>query len=240
MDKRTRRTTRETELDGVGDRRRSASRPLELEASDAAAYRPHSSRERETPWQCCYEPRFLAGPDADELLARLLRSSDWEQLRLRIFGREVPAPRLSAWYGDPGATYAYSGVVHEPRPWPAYLAGLRQQLCVRLGVRFNSVLANLYRDGRDSVGWHSDDERELGEEPVIASISLGARRRFQMRLRAEGGEIVAFELEHGSLFAMWGSTQKRWKHRVPRSARCGAARVNLTFRCILDTDRARS
>jgi alkylated DNA repair dioxygenase AlkB len=198
-----------------------------------------SSTQVEPCRQYRYEPGFLPRSDADELLARLLSSLDWEQPRLRIFGREVPTPRLTAWVGDPGAAYAYSGVTHEPRPWPQCLAGLRERLHASLGVCFNSVLANLYRDGRDSVGWHSDDERELGEEPVIASVSLGARRRFQMRQRAEGGETVAFELEHGSLFTMWGSTQKSWKHCVPRSARCGTPRVNLTFRCICEEDCAR-
>jgi alkylated DNA repair dioxygenase AlkB len=129
-------------------------------------------------------------------------------------------------------------VVHEPCPWPACLAALRAQLCAHLAVRFNSVLANLYRDGRDSIGWHSDDEPELGEQPVIASVSLGARRRFLMRQRGvEDAATVGFELEHGSLFSMWGSTQKHWKHRVPRSARCEAPRVNLTFRCILAAER---
>jgi len=189
------------------------------------------------PRDCRYEPAFLAGEEADELLSRLLASPDWEQLQLRIFGREVPAPRLSAWYGDPGAVYAYSGVIHEPRPWPACLGLLREQLSARLGVCFNSVLANLYRDGRDSVGWHSDDEPELGEKPVIASLSLGARRRFLMRQRAATDSAsAAFDLEHGSLLVMWGATQKQWKHRLPRSARCSGPRVNLTFRCILAAD----
>jgi alkylated DNA repair dioxygenase AlkB len=185
----------------------------------------------------CYEPGFLAPGQADLLLERLLRLPDWEQLRLRMFGREVEAPRLTAWYGDPGASYAYSGVVHEPRPWPECLVALRASLRAALEVPFNSVLANLYRDGRDSIGWHSDDERELGEQPVIASVSLGARRRFLLRQRGAGTESVGLELEHGSLFAMWGSTQRRWKHRVPRSARCHEPRVNLTFRYVCGADR---
>jgi alkylated DNA repair dioxygenase AlkB len=194
------------------------------------------SRAPATPeWR--YEPGFLAPGDADLLLEGLLRLTDWERLRLRIFGREVEAPRLTAWYGDPGASYAYSGVVHEPRPWPECLVALRDRLRAELGAPFNSVLANLYRDGRDSMGWHSDDERELGEQPLIASVSLGARRRFLLRQRGAGTENVELELEHGSLFAMWGSTQRRWKHRVPRSARCHEPRVNLTFRYIRTADR---
>ena len=196
----------------------------------------------EPPREYEYQPTLLVPGEADALLARLLRLPDWEQLQLVVCGRKVPAPRLTAWYGDPGAAYAYSGVVHEPRPWPACLADLRERLCAHLGVRFNGVLANLYRDGSDSIGWHSDDEPELGERPTIASVSLGARRRFLMRQRGgRGGKdtaSVAFELEHGSLFAMWGSAQTNWKHRLPRSARCVEPRVNLTFRCILEADRS--
>jgi len=189
------------------------------------------------PREARYQPGFLAPAEADELLVRLLQGRDWEQLELRIFGRRVPAPRLSAWYGAPDAVYRYSGVVHQPRPWPVCLAELRERLFARLGVRFNSVLANLYRNGRDSVGWHSDDEPELGGEPVIASVSLGARRRFLIRPRREtNAASVALELEHGSLFTMWGATQRDWKHCVPKSAGCSEPRVNLTFRRILGAD----
>ena len=186
------------------------------------------------PREYAYQPAFLARAEADRLLEGLLGLPDWQQLRLRVFGRDVSAPRLTAWYGDPGARYAYSGVVHEPLPWPRGLAALRARLHTHLGVGFNSVLANLYRDGRDSMGWHSDDEPELGEEPVIASVSLGARRRFRLRHRARKDVLpIDLDLEHGSLLAMWGSTQDHWKHSLPKSARCDGVRVNLTFRRVL-------
>ena len=193
-----------------------------------------SVRSGGAPREYAYLPEFIAQSEADRLLDRLLALRDWEQLRLCVFGREVRAPRLTAWYGDPGARYAYSGVVHEPLPWPDCLATLRARLCARLGVGFNSALANLYRDGRDSMGWHSDDEPELGEQPVIASVSLGARRRFRLRHRVRKDvEPIELELEHGSLLAMWGSTQDHWKHSLPKTAGCREVRVNLTFRRVV-------
>ncbi len=193
-----------------------------------------SARSVQMPREYAYQPAFIACAEADRLLEVLLALPDWQQLRLRVFGRDVSAPRLTAWYGDPGARYAYSGVVHEPQPWPDDLAALRVRLCAHLGVEFNSVLANLYRDGRDSIGWHSDDEPELGEQPVIASVSLGARRRFRLRHRVRKDALpIDLDLEHGSLLAMWGSTQDHWKHSLPKRAGCGEVRVNLTFRYVL-------
>ena len=181
-----------------------------------------------------YLPGFVPRAEAFALLAELLALPDWEQLRLRIFGRDVDAPRLTAWYGDPGARYGYSGIVHEPRPWPPALAALRVRLRCELGLELNSVLANQYRNGRDSMGWHSDDEPELGPSPVVASISVGAERRFRLRHRTRQDlEPLALELEHGSLLVMRGQTQHCWAHSLPRSERCREPRVNLTFRRVV-------
>ena len=130
-----------------------------------------------------YVPDFIASSDADELLAELLVLPDWEQPLLHLFGRDVPTPRKVAFYGDAGVSYAYSGFVHEARPWPPSITSLRARLASEHGLRFNTVLANLYRDGRDSMGWHSDDERDLGPQPIIGSVSLGAERRFLLRHR---------------------------------------------------------
>ena len=178
-----------------------------------------------------YLPDFVARPEADRILAALIALPDWQQLRLRLFGRQVDAPRLTAWYGDPGCSYAYSGIVHDPLPWPAVVANLRDRLGEKLGTAFNSVLANRYRDGRDSMGWHSDDERELGPAPVIASLSFGAKRRFLLRHRARKDALTHdLTLDHGSLLVMKGKTQRHWKHSVPKAARCRGERVNLTFR----------
>lgn len=178
-----------------------------------------------------YLPAFVPAPEANGILESLLGLPDWETLRLRMFGREVDAPRLTAWYGDPGCRYAYSGIVHEPLPWPAPIASLRDRLVGELGVRFNSVLANRYRAGSDSMGWHSDDEPELGPQPVIASLSFGAPRRFLLRHRTrKDAPTRELLLEHGSLLVMKGRSQQDWRHSVPKMRRCAAERVNLTFR----------
>ena len=161
----------------------------------------------------------------------------WTRHRLRIFGREVEAPRLSCWIGDPDAMYRYSGTRFTPELWPAALVPVRDAVSEAAGVAFNSVLANLYRDGRDAMGWHSDDERELGPEPVIASLSLGATRRFVLKARAADADgrfaRHVLELPHGSLLVMRGDTQTRFRHALPRTARPVGPRINLTFRKIL-------
>src|SRR6476469_696107 len=124
-----------------------------------------------------FAPHFLPGSEADALLAKLTAEAAWEQRTIRLFGQAFPQPRLTAWYGDPEARYTYSGLAWEPRPWLPALAQLRQRLESATGARYNSVLLNLSRDGRDSMGWHADDEPELGPSPAIASLSLGAVRR---------------------------------------------------------------
>jgi alkylated DNA repair dioxygenase AlkB len=178
---------------------------------------------------------FLAPPEADAHLTTLLATIPWEQTRITLFGKSVPVPRLTAWHGDPGASYRYSGVTVEPRPWTPELLALRQSVAAAAGVAFNSVLLNLYRDERDSVAWHADDEPELGVNPVIASVSLGAARRFQLR-HNDTKEVRTLELPHGSLLVMAGPTQHRWKHRVPKETSPRGPRVNLTFRVIRLSD----
>jgi alkylated DNA repair dioxygenase AlkB len=184
--------------------------------------------------------RWLPPAQADALLADLLARVPWEVHRIRLFGRSVDSPRLSCWIGDPGAAYRYSGVLFEPHPWPPSLAALRAPLAAATGAAFDSVLANRYRDGRDAMGWHSDDEPELGPEPVIASLSLGATRRFVLTARTPRGgaaahvtedlERVALDLPHGSLLVMRGATQRNYRHALPRTAKPVGERVNLTFR----------
>lgn len=156
----------------------------------------------------------------------------WRQETLVIFGRPVKTPRLTCWIGDPGATYTYSGLANRPLPWTPVLTGLRARLEERLQAPFNSVLLNLYRDGRDSMGWHADDEPELGPEPLIASVSLGATRTFRLRHRTLGLPSVDLELEHGSLLVMRGTTQRDWHHCVPKRLRVDQPRLNLTFRYV--------
>lgn len=164
-----------------------------------------------------------------DVLARLVETLEWEQRHLVMFGKEVAEPRLSAWYGD--ESYTYSGITLDPRPLTPELVELKG-LCEKLSdSRFNSVLVNLYRNGDDSMGWHADDEPELGPVPVIASLSLGATRRFKFRHRRTR-EIVEHDLTGGSLLVMSGACQSAWMHAIPKQKRITEARVNLTFRWI--------
>jgi len=182
--------------------------------------------------QLRYRADWLPAAEADALFAALTATIPWERHRLRLFGREIDAPRLSCWIGDPGAAYTYSRVCFDPRPWPPALAILRARLEIACSACFNSVLANLYRDGRDSMGWHSDDEPELGSEPLIASISLGGVRRFRLRARDGSGAGLSLDLAHGSLLLMAGATQRLYRHDLPKTRATIAPRINLTFRCI--------
>ena len=179
-------------------------------------------------------PHLFTRECADAYLAALLEGVAWEQPIIRIRGQRVASPRLSAWYGDPGARYAYSGLSLEPLSWSALLAEIKREVENASESTFNSVLANLYRDGSDSMGWHSDDEPELGERPVIASASFGAARRFRLRHRQRSElEPVAVTLTHGSLLVMKGETQSHWKHQIPKTRKVSDPRVNLTFRTII-------
>lgn len=173
-----------------------------------------------------YYPDWVA--DADQLFAMLRHEIAWEQHAVTLYGRTVRTPRLTAWMGD--GAYCYSGIVNEPRPWPPALVELRERLRRELGVDFNSCLANLYRDGTDSMGYHSDDEPELGPRPTIASISLGDRRRFVLRSRATG-ERWSWDLGGGDLLVMRDESQSDYAHAVPKTSRTVGPRMNLTFRC---------
>ena len=175
---------------------------------------------------------FLSPDEADRTLDVLLEEVPWSQHSITLFGKEVPEPRLSAWIADPGMPYLYSGRRREPLPWTATLDEIRARAETIARTRFNSVLANLYRDGNDAMGWHADDEPELGPTPVIASVSLGAERRFDLRHNVSGDTVNAL-LPHGSLLVMSGDSQHAWKHRIARTTRVGAPRINLTFRSVV-------
>ena len=179
-------------------------------------------------------PQWLSSDEADALFDELRATIPWEVHRIRIFGREVDSPRLSCWVGNEGASYVYSRTRFDPRPWTATLSGLRDRVASACGARLNSVLANLYRDGRDSMGWHSDNEPELGGQPVIASLSLGAVRRFRLKSRGGAGrsDTHVIELGHGSLLRMAGDTQQRYVHDLPKTSAAVGPRINLTFRWV--------
>ncbi|MEZ4384111.1 MAG: alpha-ketoglutarate-dependent dioxygenase AlkB [Nannocystaceae bacterium] len=177
---------------------------------------------------------FFARAEADALFAALREQIAWRSDEVLVFGRRHPVPRLHQWYADPGLVYRWSGVEMRPQAWTPALAAVRRRLADELGLGFNAALVNLYRDGRDCVGWHADDEAELGPRPQIASVSLGAGRDFLLRHRArpELG-TTAIHLTHGSLLVMRGATQEAWVHALPRRLRVREPRINLTFRTIV-------
>ena len=179
-------------------------------------------------------PGWLA--EADAWLAKLMAEVSWQQESLRLFGRRHPLPRLSCWMADPGCDYSYSGERQIPRPWNASVLALRASLSTLTGHRFNSVLLNLYRDGRDRMGWHADDEAELDPMAPIASLSLGAARSFRFRPKGRGAEAsrrLGLELGPGDLLLMDPPTQQHWQHALPSRRRVVGARLNLTFRVVV-------
>lgn len=178
-----------------------------------------------------WHPAWLRPEAAADLLARIVAEVAWRQDRMRTPAGWIDLPRLTAWQGEPDAVYVYSGIRNVPQPWTPAVAGLRDAVDALCGVRFNSVLLNRYRTGTDSMGWHTDDERELGPEPVIASVSLGVARRFDLR-HNETGVTRSFRLTSGSLLVMRGQTQAQWRHRVPKEPSVHGERVNLTFRVV--------
>ena len=169
---------------------------------------------------------------ADRFYQELLQDIQWREEHYTIYGKQVTAPRLVAWYGDPQAQYCYSGISHSPLPWLPLLAQLKIQIEQHTHQRFNSVLCNLYRDGADSMGWHADKEPELGRNPYIASLSLGEKRLFKLR-HNKTKQTVDVLLENGSLLLMGGELQHNWRHSIPKTAKAKNPRINLTFRNII-------
>jgi len=175
---------------------------------------------------------FLTVQQADSFFAVLRDSLAWQQDEITVYGNMVVLPRLQAWYGEPEAVYAYSGLSLSPKMWTPQLIELKTLCETACGQQFNSVLANLYRDGRDSMGSHADNERELGDKPCIASLSLGHSRNFDFRHKLSGQKL-RLSLNHGSLLIMQGSTQDHWQHAIPKSKKPMGPRINLTFRSII-------
>lgn len=174
---------------------------------------------------------FYPVDEATEWFNRLYQSLAWQQEQLFIYGRWLNVPRLMCWYGDAGASYRYSHVLHTPLPWTDELLKLKADVEAVCQHRFNSVLANLYRNGQDSMGCHADDEKELGENPLIASLSFGAQRVLRFR-HVELGHKLDLTLAHGDLLIMAGELQHYWKHELPKTRKCAQPRINLTFRFI--------
>lgn len=182
-----------------------------------------------------FYPQLFTAPEADRLFETLLAETDWTQEQIKICGKTIDIPRLTAWCGDPGKVYTYSGIRLRASPWTPALAEIKERV-EKLGTeRFNSVLLNRYRNGADSVAWHSDDEPELGKNPPIGSVSLGAQRKFQMKHKTDHTQkLVNIPLTHGSYLLMRGATQHHWRHQLPKTKKPVGERINLTFRTIRD------
>jgi alkylated DNA repair dioxygenase AlkB len=179
-----------------------------------------------------FDPIFMDNKQADYYYEHLLAQVRWEQYHIKMFGKTLPQPRLTAWYGENGAAYSYSGIQLMPLPFTAELLYLKNTIEDYTKHEFNSVLLNLYRNQQDSMGWHSDDEKELGDFPFIASLSLGSSRIFQLKHKVDKLLKGKIELSHGSLLCMGGPMQSFWQHAVPKSNIPCGPRINLTFRQI--------
>lgn len=175
---------------------------------------------------------LLPSYEAETLFTQLTKTLNWKQDEMVIAGKSIPIPRLQAWYGDAGSQYGYSGITLPPLSWTAELLAIKKTIETITQHSFNSVLANYYRDGQDSVSWHQDNEPELGHNPVIASLSLGETRQFQLRHSTAKYPTIKLNLPHNALLLMSGSTQKNWHHQVPKTKKAVGPRINLTFRLI--------
>ncbi|MBH8561688.1 alpha-ketoglutarate-dependent dioxygenase AlkB [Nostoc sp. CENA67] len=176
---------------------------------------------------------YFTVKESDEILQRLFMEVNWRQDKIKCYGKEINLPRLTAWYGDIGKNYTYSKITMNPIPWTPVLLWIKKRVEEIAQVSFNSVLLNFYRDGKDSVSWHSDDEPELGKDPIIYSVSFGGERKFQLRHKFQKKlEKIEFNLTHGSLLIMKGKTQEYWQHQIPKTTKLVMPRINLTFRII--------
>eukprot|EP01133_Synstelium_polycarpum_P009309 gene9309-10915_t len=184
------------------------------------------------PSEVLFFPDFFPAEKSDAYLEYLKNEIPWKQEPIKMFGKTVMQPRLTAFFGDPGVNYSYSGITMQSSPWTALLKQIREKVAEKCEVPFNACLLNYYRDGKDSMGWHRDNERELGRNPTIASLSFGAQRIFQFRNYKEKLPVISVELEHGSLLLMKGETQHLWEHQLPKLLKSNGPRVNLTFRYV--------
>ena len=179
-----------------------------------------------------YYPKFFDKEQADQIYAELLQEIAWQQDNITVFGKTHPQPRLTALYGNEGKPYSYSNITMQPNPWNTLLQKIKYHIETTTECQFTTVLLNQYRDGKDSNGWHADNEKELGTNPIIASLSFGAERVFQLKHNTIADAKKSIVLEHGSLLLMKGSTQHFWKHQIPKTAKPIGNRINLTFRSI--------
>lgn len=174
---------------------------------------------------------FFDKPISDNYLKVLLDSIDWKQEKMNMYGKELLFPRLTAWYGDNDKPYSFSGITLQPQQWTKELIEIKRKVETNVDASFNSVLLNRYRHGNDSISWHTDAEKELGKNPIIASVNFGATREFQLR-HIQTKEKLSIQLSHGSLLIMLGELQHFWQHQIPKTKKPVSERINLTFRVI--------
>lgn len=179
-----------------------------------------------------YYPNFFDKKEADAIFAELKNETPWQQDDIRVFGKIHPQPRLTALFGNDGKPYSYSNIKMQPHPWTLLLQKIKSYIESVSDTNFTTVLLNQYRDGKDSNGWHADNEKELGTNPIIASVSFGAERVFQLKHNSISNLKQNILLEHGSLLIMKGTTQHFWKHQIPKTSKPIGSRINLTFRVI--------
>jgi alkylated DNA repair dioxygenase AlkB len=179
-----------------------------------------------------YQPWVFDAAESRDFLNTFISHTPWIQETVQMYGKMIKTPRLTAWYGYEHKTYSYSGNKYDPLPWTKELLEIKDRVEPLSGTVFNSVLLNYYRDGNDSVAWHSDDEYELGFKLTIASVSFGQERRFDVRNKQDHKNKYSVVLENGSVLLMKGNLQQEWQHRIPKSTQPMMQRVNLTFRVI--------
>ena len=180
-----------------------------------------------------YLPNFFSPQDSATFFPLLLETVPWKQEPIRMFGKQVMQPRLTAYFGDPHLTYTYSGITMQPESWSEPLLTIREKVEAVAGTKFTAALLNQYRNGADSMGWHRDNERSLGPNPLIASVSFGAARKFSLRHYTNKKLLRSINLEDGSLLLMKGATQHHWEHQLPKTALPTGLRINITFRVVL-------
>lgn len=179
-----------------------------------------------------YYPNFFSTEEATILFDTLQKEIPWQQDDIKVYGKVYPQPRLTALFGNEGKSYSYSNITMHPHKWSPLLMSIKEKVEKTTEAIYSTVLLNYYRDGKDSNGWHADNEKELGTNPIIASLSFGAERMFQLKHNAIPNQKINIPLAHGSLLVMKGTTQHFWKHQIPKTTKPIGSRINLTFRII--------
>jgi alkylated DNA repair dioxygenase AlkB len=206
---------------------------VHINSMEQLSFFPESGQSKGLPTELLdYRPNIFTAEESEYLMRKFIAEMPWQQRVMKMYDKMVLTPRLTVWVGDPGTDYSFSGEKHDPLPWTDDLLMMRNRIEPLDGTKFNSVLLNYYRDGNDSVAWHSDNENALGKHPVVASVTLGQVRSFDIRNKKDHTEKYSVKLESGSYLLMKGGLQEEWEHRIAKSTKVMKERVNLTFRII--------